>query len=262
MTVRPLFYYTLIFLYIFLTVSCTTYKNIPYFTDFNDTTKQAYVPLPTFKSPIIQPDDLLAITIQTLEPEVNALLNIPNTATSEGGSVTAAAPVYLVDKNGEVELPFTGKIKVQGFTTVEAKEVIRTEMAKYVQAPIINIKFTNFKIIVMGEVLKPDTYVMPTEKVTIFDAISKAGDITLYGKRESVVLIRDLGNEQKTMVHLDLNSKSILNSPWFYLQSNDIIYVAPNNERIASSEVIRTRNISIGLASLSLIITFLTFLKR
>jgi polysaccharide export outer membrane protein len=250
----------------FLVSSCTSYKNISYFNDFEDSVNLATINTAVFKSPVIQPDDLIAITIQTLEPDVNQLLNIPNSSNTAETSVTTtssfATPVYLVDKNGEIELPFTGKIKVQGYTTVEAKEEIRKEMIKYVKEPIINIKFANFKVIVMGEVTRPNTYVMPTEQVTIFDALSKAGDLTPYGKRENVILVRDNRSNGKTMVHLNLNSKDIFSSPWYYLQSNDIVYVEPTKAKAVNSDAATTRNITIGLSALSVIVTLVNFLTR
>ena len=257
-----LFFFPIVFL-----VSCTSPKSLTYFNDFGDSTDIATVNTAIFKSPVIQPDDLLAITIQTLEPEVNQLLNVPNSSNNTETSVPTAnaaaiTPVYLVDKNGDIELPFTGKIRVAGFTTVEAKEAIRSEMIKFVKEPIINLRFANLKVIVMGEVVRPNTYVMPTEHVTIFDALSKAGDLTPYGKRENVVLVRETQSNVKTMVHLNLNSKDIFNSPWYYLQSNDIVYVEPTKQRAVASDAATTRNITIAVSALSLVISLLSILTR
>lgn len=261
-TSNILFFFPIVFL-----VSCTSPKSLTYFNDFEDSVNIATVNTAMFKSPIIQPDDLLAITIQTLEPEVNQILNVPNSTTTTesaviSGTMNMSPPTYLVDKNGMIELPFTGKVKVEGFTTVEAKEAIRTEMMKYVKEPIINIKFANFKVIVMGEVLRPNTYVMPTEQVTIFEALSKAGDLTPYGKRDNIVLVRENEAHQKTLVHLNLNSKDIFSSPWYYLQSNDIVYVEPTKQRAVASDAATTRNITIAVSALSLVISLVSILTR
>lgn len=242
--------------------SCRSYKNIPYFTDFPDTTYRTSVQTQAFKSPVIKSDDLLNITIQTIDPEITVLLNSANSVTQTVGA--AASPQaqtvsgYLVDKNGEVELPFVGKLKLAGYTTVEARDVVRTAMQQFVKDPIVNIKFSNFKVTVMGEVTRPATYIMPTEKVTLFDALSQAGDLTIYGRRENVLVIRDTLNNQKNMVHLNLNSKNIMSSPYFYLQPNDVVYVEPGESKAASLDAARTRNFAIAASILSLLIVIAT----
>ncbi len=236
--------------FIFCFSSCTQYKHIAYFEDFPDTAKRTSVQTVNFKSPTIQPDDLLSITIETVDPQISALLNNANDVTQTAMSTAPAPqqqtiPGYLVDKNGEVELPFIGKIKLQGYTTIEARDVVRKEMEKYIKSPIINIKFSNFKVIVFGEVARPATYIMPTEKVTVFDALGQAGDLTIFGRRDNVLVIRDSLNNKKNMVHLNLNSKSIMSSPYFFLQPNDVVYVEPNKSKAASTDAIRNRNITI-----------------
>ena len=246
--------------------SCNQYKHITYFEDFKDTSKRTSVQTVPFKSPTIQPDDLLSITIETVDPQVSALLNNANDVTQTATSTfpapqQATIPGYLVDKNGEVELPFIGKIKLQDYTTIEARDVVRTEMEKYVKNPIINIKFSNFKVIVFGEVARPATYIMPTEKVTIFDALGQAGDLTIFGRRDDVLVIRDSLNNKKNMVHLNLNSKDIMSSPYFFLQPNDVVYVEPNKSKAASVDAIRNRNITILASIASFLVIVATRVK-
>lgn len=245
--------------------SCTSYKNIPYFADFPDTTYRTSVQTQAFKSPVIKPDDLLSITIETVDPQITALLNSPNVVTQAIGSSTSLQPQtvsgYLVDKNGEVELPFVGKLKLEGNTTVEAREVVRTAMEKYIKDPIVNVKFSNFKVTVFGEVARPATYIMPTEKVTLFDALSQAGDLTIYGRRENVTVIRDTLDNKKNMVHLNLNSKDIISSPYFFLQPNDVVYVEPNKSKAASTDAVRNRNITILASLLSILLVVATRVK-
>jgi polysaccharide export outer membrane protein len=130
-------------------------------------------------------------------------------------------------------------------------------MLKYVKNPIVNVKFNNFKVTVLGEVLKPATYIMPTEKVTVLDALGQAGDLTIYGRRENILVIRD-SLDKKNMVHLNLNSKDIMSSPYFYLQPNDVIYVEPNKSKAASTDAVRNRNITIIASVLSLLIVVAT----
>lgn len=240
--------------------SCTTYKNIPYFVDFPDTAIKTSVKTLPFKSPIIKPDDLLSITIETVDADISRLLNSANAVSQTTNAAPSinqqTIPGYLVDKNGEVEIPFISKIKLEGYTTIEARDLISTEISKYIKSPIVNIKFANFKVTVLGEVVKPSTYIMPTEKVTVFDALGQAGDLTIYGRRENVLVIRDTLNNQKNMMHLNLNSKNIMSSPYFYLQPNDVVYVEPNKARAASTDAVRNRNITIAASIVSLLIVF------
>lgn len=244
--------------------SCTSYKNIPYFADFPDTAYRTSVQTQTFKSPVIKPDDLLSITIETIDPDITTLLNSPNIAQAVGTSASLQPQTvsgYLVDKNGEVELPFAGKLKLEGYTTIEAREAVRTAMQKYVKDPIVNIKFSNFKVTVFGEVARPATYIMPTEKVTLFDALSQAGDLTIYGRRENVLVIRDTLGDKKNMIHLNLNSKNIISSPYFFLQPNDVVYVEPNKSKAASTDAVRNRNITLLASLLSIILVVATRIK-
>ena len=252
--------------FIFCFSSCTQYKHIAYFEDFADTVKRTSVQTVPFKSPVIQPDDLLSIIIETVDPQISALLNSANDISQTSNSSLTALqqqtlPGYLVDKNGEVELPFVGKIKLQGYTTIEAREVIRTEMLKYVKNPIVNVKFSNFKVTVFGEVARPATYVMPTEKVTLFDALGQAGNLTIFGRRENVLVIRDTLGNKKNMVHLNLNSKDIMSSPYFFLQPNDVVYVEPNKSKAASTDAIRSRNITIIASIASFLVVVATRIK-
>ncbi|HEX5150788.1 MAG TPA: polysaccharide biosynthesis/export family protein [Parafilimonas sp.] len=238
--------------------SCASYKNVAYFKDFPDTAKRTSVETSSFKSPVIKPDDLLSITIQTVDPDVSAVLNSANSVMQTTSATTTSQqqtlPGYLVDKNGEVELPFVGKMKLEGYTTVEARDAIREAMLKYVKNPIVNVKFNNFKVTVLGEVLKPATYIMPTEKVTVFDALGQAGDLTIYARRENILVIRDSLDNKKNMVHLNLNSKDIMSSPYFYLQPNDVVYVEPNESKARSTDAVRNRNITILASVLSILI--------
>lgn len=259
-----------VFLY-FLSSSCTSYKHVPYFEDLPDTTGmpvlRSTVP---FKNPVIQTDDVLTITVQTIDNDVTNLLNSNSTlngvstslpvlgsSTSTPSAGAQAANGYLVDKDGNVELPFTGKIHVAGVTTSDAKEIIRKEVDKYFNNAIVNVRYANFKITVLGEVARPSTFIIPNEKVSIFDALGMAGDITIFGKKENVVLLRDTAG-QKSMVRLDLNSKEIVSSKWFYLQPNDIIYVEPNKYKVASVDAVRNRNITIVASALSVVLVIVS----
>jgi polysaccharide biosynthesis/export protein len=265
-SIRRTTFVCLIFvIFIYSLPSCTTYKSIPYFTDFPDTAQKTSVRTVSFTSPVIKPDDLLSITIETVDADITRLLNSANAVsqtTNAPASVTQQTiPGYLVDKNGEIELPFVGKIKLSGYTTIQARDTITAAISQYIKSPIVNIKFANFKVTVLGEVLKPSTYIMPTEKVTVFDALGQAGDLTIYGRRDDILIIRDSLNNQKNMVHLNLNSKNIISSPYFYLQPNDVVYVEPNKAKAASTDAARNRTITIAASIISLLIVFFARVK-
>ncbi len=240
--------------------SCTSYKNVSYFQDYADTAKPVVVKTVPFKSPVIQPDDILSVTIETIDNDVTSLLNntnsLNNTSTTlpVSGSVPGNNPPnvngYLVDKDGYIELPFVGRLHVAGLTTAETKDLVTKEVDKYFNNAIVNVRYANFKITVIGEVLRPSTYIVPNERVNIFDALGLAGDMTIYGRRENVLLMRDTLNDKK-LIRLNLNNKDIVSSPYFYLQSNDIVYVQPNKYKIASTDAYRNRYITIAAAILT-----------
>jgi polysaccharide export outer membrane protein len=251
-------------IFIFFLSSCATYKNVPYFADFPDTSLKTSVRTVPFVSPVIKSDDLLSITIETVDADITRILNSANTVvqtTNPASSNQQTLPGYLVDKDGNVELPFVGKIKLAGYTTIQARDTVAAAISHYIKNPIVNIKFANFKVTVLGEVLKPSTYIMPTEKVTVFDALGQAGDLTIYGRRENILVIRDTLNNQKNMVHLNLNSKNIMSSPYFYLQPNDVVYVEPNKAKAASTDAARNRMITIAASVISLLIVFFARVK-
>jgi polysaccharide export outer membrane protein len=265
------FFVLLISGFIFCLASCSGPKNVSYFQDFSDTAQPQLVKTVPFKSPVIQTDDILSITIQTIDNDVTNLLNsntsINNAATSMPVSTSNAASAsqnvsgYLVDKDGNVEVPFVGKVHLAGLTTSQAKDFLSKEVNKYFNDAIVNVRYANFRVTVIGEVLRPSTYVVPNEKVNIFDALGMAGDMTIYGQRENVLLVRDTLNDKK-LVRLNLNNKDIISSPYFFLQSNDIIYVQPNKYKAASTDAYRNRYFAIAAAVLTVVIVSINKLGK
>ena len=247
------------FITCFVFSSCKVNQTIPYFHDVSDTARPTLAKTVPFKNPVIQPDDLLSITIQTIDNTfTNATVNTSNANSSAGASSTQVPSGYLVNKEGMIELPFVGKIKLAGLTIAGAQEAIRQAADKYFNDPVVNVRYANFKITVLGEVAKPSSFIMPNEKVTIFDAIGMAGDLTIYGRRDNVFLLRDTIDNNRQMVRLNLNSKDIISSPYFYLQPNDLIYVEPNKNRIESTNVSRAQVfglVGIGISVLTLVLT-------
>lgn len=245
-----------------LVSSCGTNKNITYFKDVPDSLYLAPHPLlgQAFTDPSIQPNDILQVSILTLDPTVNTALAAGNNTTfsvQPGSSSSPVAPTpisgLLVDRDGLVELPVVGKIKVSGLTTAQARDTIHEKVAVYYKNPVVNVRFANFSITVLGEVARPASYVVPNEKVSILDAIGMAGDLTIYGKRENIMLIRDsLGVKQ--VIRFNLNSSETFRSPYFYLRQGDMVYVEPNKSKVASTDAVKARNIGLIATGLSLLI--------
>lgn len=242
---------------IILFSSCGSTKKTLYFSDL-DSVRVKQIPAAEFKEPLIQTDDILSITVQTIDPSASVPVN--QAASSPSGNSTPGAVTngFLVDKNGNVEVPMLGIIKVSGLTTMEAREVVRAKARQYYKNPTIQVRFANFKITVLGEVAKPASYVIPNEKVSVLDAISLAGDLTIYGKRQNVMLIRDYGT-WKDVIRLDLGSSSLMASPYFYLKQNDVLYVEPNRAKTAANNAPKNQLISIVLAVATLIVTAVRF---
>ncbi|WP_437361865.1 polysaccharide biosynthesis/export family protein [Olivibacter jilunii] len=230
--------------------SCAQKRNLVYFKDLPDSiaTKTDILKIPETK---IQSGDILRITVNTLNPESNILFNSGTLQTldgrnSGGASGQLTSEGYLVDENGYINFPVIGQIKVSGFSREEARKEMVKQIGKYVKDPIVNIRFLNFKVTVIGEVSKPSTFTIPNERVNILEALGMAGDMTPYGRRENVLLIREESG-QRTMIKLDMAKKDLMNSPYFYLRQNDIVYVEPSKYRDPSGD--RTLRIITAVAS-------------
>ena len=262
------------FILLFSLLSCTSTKNVPYFEDLTDTTK-IYSQLLSGNYEIkIQPDDILEILVNSINADAAAPFNLGNTNPSaipgaqvsqgNGGTRSNATSTtsqngagYLVDKNGNIDFPILGNIKAGGLTILQLKGVLKEKLDKYLQDPIVNIRLVNYKITVLGEVGRPSTYSVPSERLTIVDAIGMAGDITIYGKRENILLVRE-EDGKRNFIRLNLNSSNIFQSPYYYLKQNDIVYVEPNKSKVAASEVGQLRRITVAVSVASFLVLILT----
>ena len=206
--------------------------------------------------PKIQQNDILSINVSAMDAEAALPFNL-----FEAGNTTSVPkPItYLVNSDGEINFPVLGKIKVEGFTTKEITSHLAETLAVYIKNPIVNIRLTNFKVTVLGEVKAPGTYTVPNERISILEAIGMAGDLTIQGKRKTVVLIREQ-NGKRTFIDIDLTSREILNSPYFYLAQNDVLIVEPNKSKVNSSAV--GANTGIILTSISFLISIVAILIR
>jgi len=224
-------------------------RNLVYFSDI-DSQSNYNVKIESSVEPRIQSDDLLKITVSSLNQESNLLFNA-GILTTTGNNNVSTSPLnegYLVDKKGEINFPVLGKVKIGGLTKDEAIEEMSFRLREHVKDPIVNIRFLNFKVTVIGEVNKPSTFTVPTEKITILEALGLAGDMTAYGKRENVLVIRDKDGV-RSLNRLNLNDKGILSSPYYYLTQNDVVYVEPDKMKAVQANVNPNRNQFITIAS-------------
>ncbi|HLW32898.1 MAG TPA: polysaccharide biosynthesis/export family protein [Aequorivita sp.] len=239
----------LFYLVLLIIFSGCAKRNLVYFSDI-DSQSNYNVKIETSVEPRIQQDDLLKITVSSLNQESNLLFNAGILTTTGNNNITTS-PLnegYLVDKSGEINFPVLGKIKIGGLTKDEAIEEMSFRLREHVKDPIVNIRFLNFKVTVIGEVNKPSTFTVPTEKITILEALGLAGDMTAYGKRENVLVIRDKDGV-RSLNRLNLNDKGILSSPYYYLTQNDVVYVEPDKMKAVQTNVNPNRNQFITIAS-------------
>lgn len=250
----------LIFTGTMLAISCTTTKNVAYFQDISAAEQSELAATAKFTEPVIQADDILSISIFTIDANTNMIVNqaASQAISVNMGSVStlgATPPTagFLVDRNGEIDLSVVGKVKVIGLTTYQARDLIKEKASVVYANPNVQVRFANFKVTILGEVARPASYVIPNEKVSVLDALGLAGDLTIFGRRENITLIRD-NVGKKEFARLNLNSKEIFNSPYYYLKQNDVIYVEPNKGKAASLNQARTQTFAIIGTALSVLI--------
>ena len=207
----------------------------------------------------VMPKDELTITVSTSDPEVSAPFYrkiglTKNQSTPGQGMDNAKLLDYLVDNSGFIDFPVLGKIKVEGLTTRECEALIREKLQTHLsEVPTVTVRVSNFKVSVLGEVKNPGMYQVEDEHVNIFQALALAGDMTLNSVRDDVELLRVDARGNKQVVHLDLTKADIIESPYYYLQQNDIVYVKPTKERVRSNSM--NTNTSSWISWLSLAAT-------
>ncbi|MEO9892792.1 polysaccharide biosynthesis/export family protein [Aurantibacter sp.] len=216
--------------------SCGNTKGATYFYETPDT---QFVTSTEDLEPIIQENDLLSITVSSINPEAAEMFNDSNISQAQTANAVgnvANISGYLVDQDGFIRFPVLGKIKASGKTKKALREEITSILddRKLLLDPIVDIRYLNYKVSVLGEVKNPTVLTVPSEKISIFEALGLAGDITIYGVKENVVILREEGGVKK-LARVDLTTDDIFSSPYYYLKSNDVVYVAANKTRISSS---------------------------
>jgi polysaccharide export outer membrane protein len=245
--------------------SCTSVKDLPYLRDIPDSTKEKMVKEAPYTDPLIQPDDIISVTIITIDPTTSVPVNqssiMPVSASSTASPAAAGlVPGLLVDKEGNISEPILGTIHVGGLSTSQAKTAIKAEADKYFKQTDVQVRFANFSVTVIGEVVHPSTFVIPNEKISILDALGMAGDLTVFGRRENVMVIRNVDGK-KEVSRLNLNNSDIFKSPCFYLRQNDVVYVEPNRSKAIQADAEQTRVITIAASILTGLFLYLRLAK-
>ena len=240
--------------------SCTTYKDLVLF-------RKSETPLPEI-APLsalskidltIQPDDALSITVNCYDPQLAAPFNLIDSRNSGNTQANSALVSYLVDGTGSIEFPVLGKIQVAKKTIAQVRDTLYKKIKPYIKDPTINIRRVNFRITVLGEVSKPTSFNVLSERITILEALGLAGDLTPYSDRERVMVIRE-ENGKMVFGRVDLQSTDFFTSPYYYLHQNDVVYVDPKKNKKATVSDNASKYVSWGTAVLSAISTIVTIL--
>ncbi len=240
------FSYTFLFILNLIVLnSCATRESIAY---FQDEKMGSFVQPELIYDLFYQPNDILTIDVNALDPEAVRPFNLTSVPYGESlinETTSRRMQTYIVDSNGNIEFPVLGSIKIGGLTRREATNLLKEKLTKYVKDPLINIRITNFTVTVLGEVSRPGSFIIQDEKVTLAEVLGLAGDLTIYGKRNNILLIREInGNKQFSI--LDLTSVRTLTSSTYNLKQNDVIYVEPNKTKIRNSTYNPNNNIIIS----------------
>lgn len=237
-------------LIVLMQFSCMPKRNLVYLSDLNETAN--YQTEINDAEPKIQSGDILSVTISSLNPESNALFNggqVQGDGSNSNQIVSSGKEGYEVSNFGEINFPILGKIKLSGLTKEQAVALMTIEIEKYIKSPIINIRYLNFKITVVGEVSRPASYNIVNNKVNLIEALGLAGDMTVFGKRDNVLVIRE-ENGIRTMGRVNLNNKSVFDSSFFNLKQNDIVYIEPvKSKTFQASSSTRFIPLIVGITS-------------
>jgi len=249
----------------FLLASCGSSNKTLYAKEYLDSNK-VNLSVTEVPVPLIQPYDFININFYGNSAAVTSMMNNfggVEVATAGSGSSTSAQLKngYQVSADGYLDLPQLGKIKASGMTIEQLKKMLTEKAKEKLQEPTVLVKFANFKITMLGEVRSQGSYTVPNDKITILEALGTAGDVTLYALKDKVKIIRE-ENGNRTMGTIDLTSKSLFSSEYFYLRPNDVVYVPSNGQQERSLKVNNyLPYLSLGLTVISLIITLINIFK-
>lgn len=249
------------FLLVLLFFSCASRKDSVYYQNIDTLSAPEKQNSYEIK---IQADDLLTIIVSADDPETAIPFNLSTISVPSaingaamGARGQESMQSYLVDASGTIDFPVLGKLKVGGLSRTEVMQLLETKIAKYIKNPIINLRLMNFKVSVQGEVTVPGTYTLASDRVTLIEAISMAKDLTVYGRRDNVLIIREV-NGVKTFNRVDITKADFIHSPFYYLAQNDVVYVEPNKTKINGAAV--GANTGVIISVTSLLITLITLI--
>jgi polysaccharide export outer membrane protein len=255
-----------LFLAIAIFSSCGNVRELQYFQGAFDTAKLSQIKYP---EPVFQKNDLVSILVYSDDPRASAYYNLPASTTisntvgassdmsAGGGGLQSGGASYLVDETGNIQFPGLGNLEVAGLTKDQLYKLLEAKLQDKLSHPYFIIRFTSYKITMLGEVARPGIFTIPNERVSLIEALAIAGDLTVYGRRENVLIIREL-NGVRTWHRIDLRSPDIVASPYFYLQPNDVVYVDLNKTKASANDAVVVRNISLGISIISLLIVIIS----
>ncbi len=243
-----------------LLAACSAPKEVLYLQDISLIKEEA---IDKSYEVIIHKDDLLAIIVNSKDPELALPFNMPLVSYQIGGQNVSQQRLvgYLVNQDGNIDFPILGEIHVEGLTRMQVTELIKKRLIEeeLIKDPIVTVQFLNFKISVIGEVGRPGTFDISGDRITLLEALSMAGDLTIYGRRDRVAVIREKDGKRSILYH-DLRSSDIFQSPCYYLQQNDIVYVEPNNAKTGQSRINSNNSVGVWLSGVSVLASITSLL--
>jgi len=264
--------------------SCGNTRQLTYMQGKFDTARLSEIKIP---EPVIRKGDLLSVIVYSDNPSATALFNqslitVSNGASSgassagaEGGgsgggsgsnagTVTAGSPTtpgYLVDEKGNIEFQSLGPLHVEGLSKAQLKDTLSARLKEYLKNAYFTIRFMNYRFTMLGEVLRPGIFSIPGEHVSILEAVGLAGDLTFYGRRDNILIIRE-NNGKREFARLDLTSPEIMASPYFFLQQNDVVYVEATKRKVAANDQVTARNVTIAASIVSTIAIIYSIFRK
>ena len=260
---KNFYFFIFLFFYSLMLASCGSTKNVAYFQNSDSINFENSRFLYDAR---IMPKDQITISVNTTTPEVSIPFNLllqnsyqmNRSLSGTGGTLMP----YLVDNDGYIKMPIIGRLKVAGLTKREAETLVTEKIRPYMaetENPVVTVTMASYSVSVMGEVARPGSFQVSREKITILEALAQAGDLTIYGVRDRVKLIREDATGKKSMVTLNLNDANIVNSPYYYLQQNDVVYVEPNKVKAQNSTVGQTTTLWFSATSILISLTSLLY---
>ena len=243
-----------------LLAACSAPKEVLYLQDISLIKEEA---IDKSYEVIIHKDDLLAIIVNSKDPELALPFNMPLVSYQIGGQNVSQQRLvgYLVNQDGNIDFPILGEIHVEGLTRMQVTELIKKRLIEeeLIKDPIVTVQFLDFKVSVIGEVGRPGTFDISGDRITLLEALSMAGDLTIYGRRDRVAVIREKDGKRSILYH-DLRSSDIFQSPCYYLQQNDIVYVEPNNAKTGQSRINSNNSVGVWLSGVSVLASITSLL--